>query len=317
VDEAIAAERKKAEAAIAAVMAEKKAADEAAAAIIETETETAEKRNAIAAEEASALVKKLEGMGQTEAQYQQEAIGRFAKYFEDRASAQFAADETEIEKLIEQMELKKEFLNQQLAEIQESQNFSDEEKLLAAKAVADQIEKIDKEAAARQDELNAEKLYSMKTLYSGMKDLIIEGLGNTREAAIASRVIASAEAAVNTALAATKALTSGTPPWNIAAAAGVVAAGVAQQMKIHSTPIPSAETGGRFVVPETFTGVDGALMRVNRGEEVNVSPRGGEADGGGRTIIYLDGQPIIDFMNRKLRTGEVYEVSPAWSMATG
>jgi tape measure domain-containing protein len=293
------------------------AAEERNAIVTEGAAIAAEERNAIDAEEAATLVQKLEGMGQTEAQYQQEAIGRFAKYFEDRANAQFAADETEIEDLIKQFELKKEFLNQQLAEIQESQNFSDEEKLQATKAVADQIKKIDEEVAALEDELDAQKLESMKTLYSGMKDLILEGLGETRAGAIASRVIASAEAAVNTALAATKALASAPPPWNIAAAAGVVAAGVAQQIKIHSTPIPSAETGGRFVVPETFTGVDGALMRVNRGEEVNVSPRGGEADGGGRTIIYLDGQPIIDFMNRKLRTGEVYEVSPAWSMATG
>jgi hypothetical protein len=155
----------------------------------------------------------------------------------------------------------------------------------------------------------------MNTLYSGMRDLLIAGLGETREAAIAERVIASAEAAINTALAATKALTSGTPPWNIAAAAGVVAAGVAQQMKIHSTPIPSAETGGRFVVPETFTGVDSAVMRVNRGEEAEITPRSAIADGGGRTVIYLDGDPIVDFMNRKLRSGDVYEVSPAWSMA--
>jgi hypothetical protein len=70
-------------------------------------------------------------------------------------------------------------------------------------------------------------------------------------------------------------------------------------------------------VPETFTGVDGGLMRVNQGEVAEITPRGGVS--GGQTIrlvVNLDGRPIIDFTNENIRGGNIYEISPAWSMGT-
>jgi hypothetical protein len=57
------------------------------------------------------------------------------------------------------------------------------------------------------------------------------------------------------------------------AAASVLAAGIAQQIKINSTPIPSAETGGRFIVPNN-SGVDSVGLKVNPGEQIDVTPRG-------------------------------------------
>jgi hypothetical protein len=75
------------------------------------------------------------------------------------------------------------------------------------------------------------------------------------------------------------------------------AAGVAQEVAIASTPIPSAETGGRFEVPDTFTGVDNALVRLNMGEVAEITPRG-ETAGGGKVLhltINVDKRPVIDF----------------------
>jgi hypothetical protein len=87
-------------------------------------------------------------------------------------------------------------------------------------------------------------------------------------------------------------------------------------VKIHSIPIPSAETGGRFIVPD-IPGVDGGLLRVNRGEPVEVTPRGGVSDGrAARITINLDGRPLIDFTNENLRAGSIHEYSPAWNMGT-
>jgi tape measure domain-containing protein len=292
--------------------------------VIEAETEAARESVAAAAEaaaqkaviaeaEAATLAQKLAGMKQTEAQYQQEAIGEFSKYLEDRMNAQFAADELDFEQQKLQAEAKKEFLAQQIAEIQAMEDFSDEEKLLAKQALAEQVKKIDKDVAENEKKLDEQRLAATKTLYSGMRDLLLAGLGETRAAAIAERIIASAEAGINTALAATKALASAPPPMNFAAAAGVVAAGVAQQIKIHSTPIPSAETGGRFIMPQTATGVDGGLLRMNQGEVADITPRGGVSEGGARIIINLDGRPIVDLMNVNLRSGDIYETSPAWA----
>ena len=142
----------------------------------------------------------------------------------------------------------------------------------------------------------------------GFGDLL-DALGiENRAFAIASRAIAMAEAKINTFLAFTRALSSGPPPWNIIAASGVFAAGVAKQVRMASTPIPSAETGGRFIVPNMppVNRVDSALMRVNPGEEVNVTPRGSNSDmGNAHYTFVINDQVIFDIVTRGIRSGDI------------
>jgi hypothetical protein len=141
---------------------------------------------------------------------------------------------------------------------------------------------------------------------------LIESAGKeNREAAIAARALASAQGLINTYLAFTAALANGAKLGPVVAgiqAAAVLAAGIAQQVKIASTPIPSAETGGRFMVPDTGR-VDGALMRVNDNEVVDVTPAGmaSRQENGTQTIILaFDGQPLAYAINRLARAGELY-----------
>jgi hypothetical protein len=186
------------------------------------EAELATKFEAAAkAAEAATLAKRLEKMGQTEAQSNLERLGQFSKYLAGRMNAQFIANEADLEPQIAQAELKKDFLNRQIAEIQASDKFSRDEKLIAEQALAAELKRINEETAANEKKLRAQRLDSMKTLYTGMRDLLLAGLGESRAAAIAERVIATAEATINMALAATKALASGPPPWNYAASAGI------------------------------------------------------------------------------------------------
>jgi len=121
-------------------------------------------------------------------------------------------------------------------------------------------------------------------------------------------VLAIAEAAINSKLAFTRALASAPWPINIAAAAGALAAGMAQKVRIVSTPIPSAETGGRFIVPNTNS-VDGALMRVNQGEVAEITPRG-EADRqeSFNFNLIVDSQVFASITNKLARSGELNEL---------
>jgi hypothetical protein len=80
---------------------------------------------------------------------------------------------------------------------------------------------------------------------------------------------------------------------------------LAQQAKIISTPIPSAETGGRFVVPNAV-GSDSRLMRVNPGEEIDVTPRGMAGFNGTQNItVQIDRQVIFDVVNDGIRSNDI------------
>jgi hypothetical protein len=72
-----------------------------------------------------------------------------------------------------------------------------------------------------------------------------------------------------------------------------------------STAIPSAETGGRFIVPHS-AGSDSTYMRVNSDEEVDITPRGMSGSSRAQNIIVqIDRQTIFDVMNDGIRSGDV------------
>lgn len=81
----------------------------------------------------------------------------------------------------------------------------------------------------------------------------LNGLGQLAgENAAAGKAISAAEAIINTYTGATKALASAPPPFNIIAAAGVVASGIASVRSIYATDIPdtkpsSINVGGRTI----------------------------------------------------------------------
>lgn len=104
------------------------------------------------------------------------------------------------------------------------------------------------------------------TFFGGLSELTSIWVGKNKEAFIANKAFSAAEAGINSYLAFTEALASVPWPFNLIAAAGVLASGLAQQIKIISTPVPNYETGG--IVPGTsFTG-DNVLANVNSGEMI-------------------------------------------------
>jgi hypothetical protein len=93
-----------------------------------------------------------------------------------------------------------------------------------------------------------------------------------------------------------------------------MAAGVAQQMKIATTNIPSAETGGRFIVPNN-AGVDTVGLRVNSGEQIDVTPRG--QVGKQETFNFkfnFDGNVFAEIINKLARAGELHTIQLAGNL---
>jgi len=187
------------------------------------------------------------------------------------------------------------------------------ERVAIEQAMYNTIESLQENAAKKERELLEMRLGAITDFTGGFSKLFTElGKENSKFAKL-SQATAAGEAGINSYLAYTKALASTPPPYNVVVASGVLASGLAQQMKIWNTNIPSAETGGRFIVPDLSPRVDGIGMRVNPGEEINVTSRGESSNQPIRIVINFDGKPLIDFTNDNLRSGDIYEMSPGWT----
>lgn len=129
----------------------------------------------------------------------------------------------------------------------------------------------------------------------------------SRGLAIALKAIAIAEAGINSYLAYTKALTAYLPPFNKIVAGITLAAGLAKQAAIASTPIPSAQTGlSNYRVPETRgTRNDGAAIMAQGGETVSVTPRGEDASQTTDIRIQIEEETIFRVVQRGIRTGKI------------
>jgi len=178
-------------------------------------------------------------------------------------------------------------------------------------ALNNTIQKIQQQQADSERKLLYERFEALSGFAGSFSNLLITLGKDNRKFAIAGKALASAEAGINTGLAFTKALASAPPPWNFIAAASVAAAGIAQQVKIIGTPIPSAETGGRFIVPQS-SGVDGSLIRVNAGETVDVTPRGMTNQQENFNFNFmLDGSVFASIINKQAKAGELYTLQLA------
>jgi hypothetical protein len=176
-----------------------------------------------------------------------------------------------------------------------------EERVEALRATAEQELKNEELTSEQKEAIN-------KKLNDDIAKMTDEANNRAYSAAVLGKVIAHAEAGIQTFLAASKALSEyGGGPVGIAMMAATIAAGLANQVKIAMTPIPkiSAETGGRFIVPHSV-GSDSGLMRVNSDEEVEVTPRGMSGFNKIQNIIVqIEKQTIFDVVNNGIRSGDI------------
>ena len=257
------------------------------------------------AEEATEIViaslrDRLNQIALTEQQAKNEQINTIQQFLMQRAQLETDDAEKQIE-----------FLRQKREYLLTSEKINADERIAMEEAVNRSIQQIQKEQAAFEARLLKQRLQGFAQFAGGFSKLLGELGRHNRAAAIAGRVLAVAEAAINSKLAFTRALASAPWPANIPAAAGALAAGMAQKIRIISTPIPSAETGGRFIVPNS-RGVDNVGLRVNPGEVVDVTPRGmAEENTVSQYIFKISEQVVFDIVNRGGRSGDINVFEPA------
>jgi tape measure domain-containing protein len=165
------------------------------------------------------------------------------------------------------------------------------------------------EIEQKQAEIRASMvLNSVQTTGSMLMDIqtLMKNTGKeSRKVALALRGIAIAEAAINSYVAFTKALTLPFP-MNWVQSGLVLAAGLAKQAAIISTPIPKAETGIDYTVPDTRTNRnDRAAVMASAGERVQVTPRGEDSDGTRTINIQVGQDTIFRVVQRGIDTGKI------------
>lgn len=198
------------------------------------------------------------------------------------------------------------YLKTQYKQIETMDNLSNAQKLAAQKALTKAIK--DEQTRMYIDYLTFAK-DTMAVTQSILQDTIttMNNLGkNSRRLAQFAKGIAIAQATINSLLAFTNALKD--YPWPLSAGMGALAlaAGTAKVAAIATTPIPSAQTGGSFTVPEMpETRNDQAAIMASAGETVSVTPRGEDEDKNIKVNVSIGEEVLINIVQNAIDTGQI------------
>jgi tape measure domain-containing protein len=235
----------------------------------------------------------LDKMAEEENTFAEQRRAAIDGYLQNRMSAEQMNSEQRLE-----------FLKTEQAKILELDIFTAEQRLELQKYFQQQTAKTE-EDIARQRIATRAKMYKAFAMFADL------GAANSKKLFLFSKAASAVSAGINSWLAYTEVLKdpsfAGRPFARQVQAALVLASGLAQQKKILSAKMPSYETGGRFVVPESPTSrVDSVGMRVNPGETVDVTPRG-EAPGGAMTkvVVMLDGEMLYSSVQEGIDSGQI------------
>jgi tape measure domain-containing protein len=270
-------------------------AQERLAGVIAVNEKILEEEQRLADERNTTLTERLNAIQESERAIQTKQIEEITSFLNQRLELEQLKDDERLE-----------WLKAQSEQIKELETLDAEERVALETAVVNAIAAEEKRLADIQKKILKDKLDAASQFFKGIQDLAALGAKESIGLAVIDKAVSAAQAAINSYLAFTEALASGPPPFNYIAAAGVLASGIAAQVKILSTPIPSAETGGRFIVPNNSIGSDNTLMRVNPGEEIDVTPRGMAGNGGIQNIVVqIEKQTIFDVINNGIRSGDI------------
>jgi len=200
-----------------------------------------------------------------------------------------------------------EFLQSQFARIRSIENLDREERLAAEIGLRQAIEAENRKLLDSRLKFGQMALGNVSSMLADLQTTFANAGIKSRGLAIAMKAVAMAQAGINTALAFTSALATVPYPFNFIAAATVVAAGLAAQARIISTPIPSAQTGlTNYTVPDIRTNRnDGAAFKASPGEVVNVTPRGEGQEKTTSINIKIGENTLFSIINRGISTGQI------------
>ena len=238
----------------------------------------------------------LENIQMSEQAQQQLQIEEAMKFFEQRAELEATDFESRIA-----------FLQEQFDTINEMNWRNNDEKLAAEAGLRKSIEKEQEKLTKTRAQFGKSVLSDTSSMLQDLQTVFKNAGHESYALAVAMKAIAAAEALINSYLAYTRALYEFPPPMSYVAAGVALAAGIAKQLAILSTPIPKSQTGlTEYTVPDTRTNRhDNAAVMASPGERVTVEPRGVEMDRTTYINIQIEEEPLFRIIQRGIDTGRL------------
>jgi len=230
-------------------------------------------------------------------------IAEFEQFFQSRIDQEGVQGEARFQ-----------LLQEEFAKTAELRALSNENEIAATVALNNELDRLRDDQTKKEQEAFQIKLGFVKqqidataSLVSSLSGIMKNAGKESRALAVIEKGIAIAQIGINTAVAVSKALASAPPPANFVAAGVVGAAGIAQSVKVATTPIPTAETGGDFVVPNSagIGRVDTVPVVANQGETVSVTPRGEESSKNLTVNVILDDEVLYNSVQKGIDSGEI------------
>jgi tape measure domain-containing protein len=241
-----------------------------------------------------ALKQKLERMAVSEQAYNLQQTEDARNFYEKRADMEAVDGVNRLEWLMSQQEA-----------IANMESLNREEKLTAERALTEAIIAEQKKLFDSRVAFAQQQLQTTGQMLSDLQTVFRNAGKESRKLAILMKGVAIAEASISTYAAFTKALDMSSRflpfPANLIPAGLTLAAGVAKVAAIASTPIPTAQTGGTFTVPDMpAMRNDRAAVMASPGETVSVTPRG---ESGGMRETHVNIQIGESTLFRIIQTG--------------
>lgn len=249
-----------------------------------------------AQKKADTLAGLLAQMPLTQAAAQRKEIEETQKFFAERAELEGTDYATRIA-----------WLQSQLDTVDSMHQLSADQRAAVEAALTEEIRKQQTARMQASMQYVATQMSTTKGMLADLQTVFKNAGKESRELARMMKAVSVAEATVNTMLAYTKALAAFQPPFNYIAAGVTLAAGMAKVAAIASTPIPSAQTGIEYTVPDMpTTRNDRAAVMASAGETVSVTPRGEAASERTTYVdININESNLFRVIQRGIDTGRI------------
>ena len=248
--------------------------------------------------EAQIMQDNLNVMALSQEAFEQQRLNTMQSFYDQRMALQGTMNEEEMAAYVAQETMK--IANSKL---------TDDQKLAAMNALDKAVQKSSQNQIKTQLQFGAQIASYGEQMFADLATTMQNAGKESKAFAIGMKAMSMAQAGINSFLAFTSVLKDETiwPSWlRLPLAGTILAAGLAKQAAIASTPI-SAETGlTNYTVPDIRSNRnDSAPIMAQGGEEVSVTPRGESSSNLTNIDISISEQAIFSIVARGIKTGQI------------
>jgi len=245
------------------------------------------------------MQERLNTMAMSQQAYEQQRLNTMQSFYDQRVALQGVMNEQEMASYVANE-------TQKIA----SSRMTDDQKLAAMKALDVAVQKQHKANSINYTAFTQQMLGTTGGMLTDLQTVFKNAGKESKALAVTMKIVSAAQAAIASYLAFTETLAApmlvAAFPANIIGAGVVLAAGLAKQAAILSTPI-SGQTGlSNYTVPDVASNRnDKAPVMAQGGETVNITPRGEDDSKTTEINISIAEQVIFSTVTKGIKNGQI------------